>query len=367
MIKSSLMVILVIIMVLSTALAANAATYAPSPAPVIVYFNASSTQIQVGDTVTLDWKVEGAEEVELIGLEKDTECTQKDSIEVWPMKTTTYVLNAYGPGNTMTTQAITVNVGDPKPEWPPYIEYFVADKYEIEQGESVKIKFKMFNVEDYKITGLEKLPECLFDITEDEIEIWPMATTTYILEAYGKNGQVASKVLTITVNDEAEKVSINKFSANPSNIKAGQKATLSWDVDNAKSVKIEGVANYLQAKGSKDIYPQNTTAYKLVAEGENGDIATKTVVVEVQQSSNNVEITNFSVDKNNVSRGTLVKLSWTTKNAESCTILTDDGLKLLNRPANGSISITPNKTRTYTLYAGSGSDQDEESITVVVN
>ena len=96
MIKRGMICILVIVMVLSTVSIATAATYAPAAAPVINSFTASSTSVAAGDTVILKWDVSGAQSIEILGLEKTPEgLPLKGEMEVWPLATTTYVLNAY--------------------------------------------------------------------------------------------------------------------------------------------------------------------------------------------------------------------------------------------------------------------------------
>ena len=65
------MSLLVLIMVLSMALSATAASYAPPAAPVINYFTTSAASVEMGDTVTLSWDVQNAESIEIIGIEKN--------------------------------------------------------------------------------------------------------------------------------------------------------------------------------------------------------------------------------------------------------------------------------------------------------
>lgn len=354
-------------MVLSTVSMVTAATYAPAAAPVINYFTASSTNVSVGDTVVLKWDVSGAQSIEILGLEKTPEgLPLKGELDVWPFATTTYVLNAYGQGGTMTTRTITVNVGTT--QGPVKIEYFTASPTKVQPGETTKLKFKITNVKSYEIVGLEKFPECYPSVptVEETVEAWPLATTSYVLMAYGFKGESVSAVVTVTV-ESAKKVAINSFTVSPSQIKKGESAKLAWNVSNASNIKIEGVKDNLPASGTLSVSPTATREYKLIATGVNGDVATATVVVSVV-IPNDVKILSFTADKTSVSRGTLVKLSWTTQNATGCTILTSDGLKLTNRPANGSISITPNITRTYTLVAYNGNQQTaQKSITVTVN
>lgn len=72
------------------------------------------------------------------------------------------------------------------------------------------------------------------------------------------------------------------FSAEPSTIERGQSATLRWDVSNATDVTISPGVGTVNARGSRQVYPTDTTTYQLSATGpggSNSDSATVTVTV----------------------------------------------------------------------------------------
>ena len=214
MIKLSLLVTLVCVMALSILNTASA-----SVAPVINYFDASSTNIKPGETVRLDWNVSGADNIELIGLEKSSESNidPSGSIEVWPTTSTTYVLIAYGDNNSMASKVITVNVNGSN-QRNVRINYFDASDYNIRAGDSVTLSFSLENAESYEIIGLEKTKEG--NQSQDSFEIWPTDTTTYLLRAYGYNGDTVSSSLIVTV-DAQDDVQINDFYINPDSINEG--------------------------------------------------------------------------------------------------------------------------------------------------
>src|SRR5271170_5374134 len=59
------------------------------------------------------------------------------------------------------------------------------------------------------------------------------------------------------------------LTANPNTIQQGQSATLSWQTSNATDVSIDGVGA-VQASGSQQVTPSDSTTYHLVAKGSGG-------------------------------------------------------------------------------------------------
>ncbi|MBV9086375.1 MAG: peptidoglycan-associated lipoprotein Pal [Acidobacteriaceae bacterium] len=59
------------------------------------------------------------------------------------------------------------------------------------------------------------------------------------------------------------------ITANPSTIERGQSTTLSWRTENATDVNIDGLGA-VDANGSKQVTPTDSTTYRLVAKGAGG-------------------------------------------------------------------------------------------------
>jgi hypothetical protein len=356
---------LVFTLVLTSFVNVSAAEYTPPTTPVINSFTTSDTNIVIGDTVTLSWDVSDAVNIEIIGLEKITEAENlplKGDLELWPMASTTYVLNAYGENGSMISATVDVNVNS---SGPLNILSFTASSEQIQLGDTVLLNWQVKNAKSIEIIGLEKLPEKELPVLEGELEVWPMATTTYVLQAVGFQGEVASKIVTVSVVNDP--VSIESLTIDPEKIYLGDEATISWTTQNADKVNISGINKDLPANGSIKVKPDKvgTITYVVTATGIDGDLYTDSIDLVVEKKG--VTITNFEASSYEVSRGTLVKISWTTENADKCIIVTSDGLTLNNRPANGSISITPNVTRSYTLIAyDSDGNTVEKTIEIIV-
>ncbi len=72
------------------------------------------------------------------------------------------------------------------------------------------------------------------------------------------------------------------FAAEPTTIERGQSATLRWTVSDATDVSIAPGVGTVDARGSRQVYPTDTTTYTLTAKGAGGtETATATVTVTV--------------------------------------------------------------------------------------
>ncbi len=91
---------------------------------------------------------------------------------------------------------------------------------------------------------------------------------------------------TPTAPPEATKAPVvAQFTAEPSSIERGQAATLRWSVSDATSVSIEPGLGAVQSNGSRQVFPSNTTTYRLTASGPGGNAsASATVSVNAPQA-----------------------------------------------------------------------------------
>jgi peptidoglycan-associated lipoprotein len=71
---------------------------------------------------------------------------------------------------------------------------------------------------------------------------------------------------------------IAQFTADPSSIERGQSATLRWSVTDATSVSIEPGLGAVQTNGSRQVFPSNTTSYRLTASGPGGNASASATV-----------------------------------------------------------------------------------------
>jgi peptidoglycan-associated lipoprotein len=74
------------------------------------------------------------------------------------------------------------------------------------------------------------------------------------------------------------KPAINQFTAEPSTIERGQSATLRWDVSNATDIAIDQGIGPVQARGNRQVFPDNTTTYTVTGKGPGGDAQARVTV-----------------------------------------------------------------------------------------
>lgn len=73
---------------------------------------------------------------------------------------------------------------------------------------------------------------------------------------------------------------INSFTAEPRTIERGQSATLSWSIANATDMSIDQGLGAVQANGSRQVFPSQSTTYTLTARSAGGTDS-RAVTVEV--------------------------------------------------------------------------------------
>jgi uncharacterized repeat protein (TIGR01451 family) len=152
------------------------------------------------------------------------------------------------------------------------------------------------------------------------------------------------------------------FTASPSTINPGETSTLSWTTSNATTVSISGINGTQPANGSISVTPTATTTYTLTATGPGGTAtASTTIVVDVNAAA--PVIMSFAASPSRINSGQTSTLSWATSNATTVSISGVRGAQ----PANGSVSVTPTATTSYTLTAVGAGGSVTASLTVIVS
>jgi hypothetical protein len=242
----------------------------------------------------------------------------------------------------------------------PVIESFYADPGVIQSGNTVMLNWKVTNAAEIEIIGIEKGDEIELPL-EGSIETWPMVTTSYVLIAHGLDGTIAAKSFTVNVGTSGT-VKIDYFKVTPLVVAPKQPVLLAWRIVNGVSTRIIGISPKEDevarpVEGSLQAYPEASTVYLLEATGVKGEVASVAVAVNVIKPVL-PKILTFTASKTTITKGEMIVLSWTTENAVTCTIKTSDGAELPNRPPNGKIAVTPNATKTFTLYAYNANGQE---------
>lgn len=159
-----------------------------------------------------------------------------------------------------------------------------------------------------------------------------------------KDPRGAQAIARVTVTTRAAPpLRILRFSANPVSIRTGQSSTLTWQVENADSVEISTIGRVDARSGSASVAPTVTTTYRLTARGANNQELNETVTIAVEQQPLGRVIL-FTSSPMNISLGQSTTLSWQTEGAERVELSGTGPVAL-----NGSQSVSPTQTTTYTL------------------
>jgi hypothetical protein len=277
--KSALWLVVGVVLTLMTGnaiLAADAVT--------IESFTASSTMINSGDTVELKWKVTGASEVRIYGInEREGEAVPAESsLEVWPLSTTSYVLIARGLDGAVVSRALTVNVdakGDVK------IESFTATATLVQPGETALLSWKVINSVAVRLISINEDEQAESMCLAEGFEyVWPQKTTTFLLEATGVKGEITSAAITVNVA-AVPKPKILIFKATKTEIASGELVILKWATENVVSCSlVTSDGDELKERQPVDsiaVTPNKTLTYTLIACGLDGSEITAEVKIIV--------------------------------------------------------------------------------------
>lgn len=169
-------------------------------------------------------------------------------------------------------------------------------------------------------------------------------------------GGAPESFLTVEIFRPGLSVHINCI---PDSIYAGQDAVLSWKSSHAETVYIDNDIGYVDFNGSLTVSPDTTTTYTITAAGPEGSVTDQAIL---QVSDPPAPEITFSASATEIAPGESVTLTWTTVHADTCELAPGFGSVALN----GSISVTPENTTTYTLTATGPGGTESRNVTVAV-
>ena len=172
------------------------------------------------------------------------------------------------------------------------------------------------------------------------------------------SGGLSSSATARVSTTSPQAAQVVRFDASPSNITAGQTATLTWIVQGASGVSINNGVGNVANSGSTQVSPTATTTYTLTATGPTGPITATAIVTVGAGGVGNPQIVRFEANPLNIQPGQQSTLSWTTNGANTVSI---SGVGSVT--PNGSTTVSPTQTTTYTLTATSA---DGKSVTAPI-
>jgi len=329
-------------------ISAQATTAVTTAAPVqaqIVQFTAQPAAITAGQTTTLSWVIQNATSATItpgVGTVSGT----TGSVAVSPTATTTYTLTATGP-NGQTTQTVQVTVGASSAQ----ILRFSAGPSSIPTGGQSTLSWSTSGATSVSIS-----PTVGTVSANGSTTVSPASTTTYTLSATGTDGKTVTAAVQVTVGAGAQ---IVRFVANPASIATGASTTLSWSTSNATTVSISPGVGTVATNGSVAVSPAATTVYTITATGTDGKTVTATAQVTVGAVT--AQILRFAASPNTIGLGASTTLSWSTSNATSVSISPTVGTV----SANGSTTVSPATTTSYTITATGADGKTVTAVTTV--
>jgi len=154
---------------------------------------------------------------------------------------------------------------------------------------------------------------------------------------------------------------INSFSASQG--ATNSEFILMWTTTNSSSVSIDNGIGAVAVNGTITVTPAVTTTYTVTATGAGGTVTSSvTVTVNAPPSAVPV-IDSFSATPTTITAGDSTVLSWTTTGADNVSI--DNGVGAV--AVDGTITVTPVVTTTYTVTAIGAGGTVISSVIVTVN
>ncbi|MEI6420255.1 MAG: hypothetical protein WCO30_01350 [bacterium] len=320
----------------------------PLPAPSInsltIDGHVSSSSVEHGNTVVIAWTTSNTE---TCSLNKRRVADVASGNKSYPNVSTTtpYTLECSNAADATTTATVFANIL-PLPK--PNIVFTAATSSTSQTYDNtISVDYKSDVVLDWSVGGAEYCeldnvrkgkegPLTLRDLT---------ASTTKTLECFNKENATSSRSIAINVAPQNDAEVTLTVASSSINWNTG--TTLSWTTKNVKSCDLDTK----DVAVSRNNYPtgrlSTTTTYVLTCENDYGNPTVASTTVEVVPVVD-AQITSFSIASSassTVKIGTGTTLSWSTTNANSCT------LRDTFSGRDKSVSVNDSSYNTGALYA----------------
>ena len=154
--------------------------------------------------------------------------------------------------------------------------------------------------------------------------------------------------------EKAPRVTV--FAASRTLVNKGEQVTLSWETENATSVRLEetslgAVSGVDGTSGTVEVAVEGNSLFVLTARNARGATHRAVVAVSVREAEGDVLLTAMPTE---VNVGEPLTLAWSAPNATELTLTADPGgaVDVGGQLASGTVTVTAAQTTTYTLTAG---------------
>jgi hypothetical protein len=161
------------------------------------------------------------------------------------------------------------------------------------------------------------------------------------------------------------------FSADPTNINAGERVVFTWNVQNARQIYFYAQGDLLAQSqpqsfiGRVEVYPNYTTIYELHVINMSNKEEVRQIQITVQQPQDPPVIDQFTANPPQVDVGDCVDISWNVEgNTNNITIFSDVNVIMDNAPMGGSMQDCPSSEGwvTYRIQAvGPGGNANQQT------
>jgi len=301
--------------------------------------------IEVGGKALLAWSVSDADKITItpdIG-----EVDAEGKAEVSPKRTTEYLIRAHGSGGKV-RKRVTLEVFEPEPE-PTLL--VTLEPARIEQGGKAELSWKSENADKVTISpGFGEVE------LEGKRVLAPHESTRFRVTATGPGGSVSEK-LALAVAEPSPPPTLS-VSLEPEEVERGESAVLAWSSEYATEVFIEPGPGKVDKSGTTTLAPIQTTNYVIKAVGPGGEVREE-ITLEVLFPAPTLDV---SVDRDSITPGEEVVLTWKTENAQE--LLIEPGIGGVE--LNGELVLTPEETTKYGFIARGARGEVEASVVVMV-
>jgi len=224
----------------------------------------------------------------------------------------------------------------------PTILSFSANKEIVRLGEPIRLSWDVENAETVWLEHeMEELP--LFG----EEDVFPMATTTYVLIAESPAGQI-EQTLSVTLPAP----DIQRFEVDSRQIDLSYPTIFSWDASNAEVITIEPEIGEVSGLSFCEKKVRKPGVYELKVQNASGEARAKVFL-----TLSKPEIGLFTILQDHVEPGESHLLHWEVENADRLTLL-PDGIDVTGQT---QVEVFPDRSTTYRLLAENAAGEVEES------
>ena len=320
---------------------------------------------QPGEPVTLEWQTENASNVRLDVRDQPDQTISslptKGSLVVKPTKSTTYVLVASDASGTALDQWL-VPIGFGSAD----ISKFEVNPPRVHPGDKVTLSWTATGYTTLTVSGdpddLELSSD--LDVTRRaSAQAQPLHSGRYHLLARNADDTPVEAFADVVVDP----IGPARLLAPSRPVAAGDPATLTWQVDGANdrtTLSIDQGVGDVTGRTSVDVQPLQTTSYRLTATGADGQkiVSDPATTVLVKPA-----VKEFKAEPATVVEGAPVSLKWTVVDADTVSVVRDDGATFEGQANSGVILDHPPVTVTsYQITARNASGESTATARLTV-